>query len=300
MDKKSNNIMVSCVIPTYKRSDTLSRAIDSVLAQSYDNLEVLVVDDNERGTKESEAVKKLVGNYTDNRVKYVDQPKHINGAEARNAGVRASKGEYVAFLDDDDEWHPEKIEKQMAFIQSHPGVDGVSCLYNEYQDGVIFHSCPPYTCEGIHKKIFSREVAVFTSTVLLNKEKLLKSGLFDTNLMRHQDLQLLLDFTKVNKMNVLPEYLVKLHSDSAINRPSLEKLEKIKTMFFDSVSSQLALYSKKEQKEIKAAHYFELAFAAMKEKKIGKFIHYIAKVGLNVKAYRNVMKRFKDRKYINK
>lgn len=294
-----DNRMISCVIPTYKRCDSLGRAIDSVLAQTYDNLEVLVVDDNERGSQESQAVKDLLANYTDPRVKYVEQEKHINGAEARNAGVRASKGEYIAFLDDDDEWLPEKLEKQMNFLSTHPEVDGVSCLYNEYSKGVLFHSCPPYTCDNIHKKIFQRDVAVFTSTVLLNKEKLLKAGLFDNSLRRHQDLQLLLDFTKENKFDVLPEYLVKLHSDSDINRPSFDKLVNIKEMFFNSVSEQFALYSPREQREIKAAHYFELAFAALKEKKYGVFLKYIAKVGFNFKAYKNVINRFKGRKYIN-
>lgn len=299
MNNIFENGMISCVIPTYKRCDSLGRAIDSVLAQTYDNLEVLVVDDNERGSIESQAVKDMLTHYTDPRVKYVEQVKHINGAEARNAGVRASKGDYIAFLDDDDEWLPEKLEKQMNFLSANPEVDGVSCLYNEYSKGVLFHSCPPYTCEKIHKKIFQRDVAVFTSTVLLKKGKLLKAGLFDNNLRRHQDLQLLLDFTKVNKFDVVPEYLVKLHSDSDINRPSFEKLEKIKEMFFNSVSEQLMLYSKREQREIKAAHYFELAFAALKEKKYCVFFKYIGKVGLNFKAYKNVINRFKGRKYIN-
>ena len=136
--------LVSCIIPTYKRSDTLGRAIDSVLSQTYYEIEVLVVDDNEKGSSESADVEKIVKSYADNRVKLVTQPRHINGAEARNAGIRASKGDFIAFLDDDDEWLPEKIEKQMSFMSEHPDIDGVSCLYSEYKKGVKFHSCPPY------------------------------------------------------------------------------------------------------------------------------------------------------------
>lgn len=290
--------LVSCVIPTYKRSETLKRAIQSALDQTYQNIEVLVVDDNEGGSSESNYVKNIVESYSDKRVRLVTQPKHINGAEARNAGVRASKGKYIAFLDDDDQWLPEKLEKQISILNNDNTIDGVSCLYNELSDGKVFHSCPPYTGDGLHRKVFQREVAVFTSTILLRKEALLEAGLFNNTLRRHQDLQLLLDFTKKHKMAVLNEYLVKLHSDSSINRPSYERLVTIKKDFFRAVAPHLDLYSKREQRQIKAAHRFELAFGAMKEHKWFAAIAQILKVGINIPAYRNLMKRMKNRKYI--
>ena len=290
--------LVSCVIPTYKRCDTLKRAIGSVLGQTYQNIEVLVVDDNEQGDEYSVALHDLLKSYEDKRVKLVTQPKHINGAEARNAGVRASKGEFIAFLDDDDEWLPEKLEKQMAILNAESSINGISCLYHELSDGKVFHSCPPYTGEGLHKKVFQREVAVFTSTILLRKEALLEAGLFDNTLRRHQDLQLLLDFTKEHKMTVLNEYLVKLHSDSGINRPSYERLVTIKKDFFRAVAPHFDLYSKSEQRQILAAHRFELAFGALKEHRWLTAIRQILKVGINIPAYRNLSKRMKDRKYI--
>lgn len=290
--------LVSCVIPSYKRADTLRRAVNSVLAQTYDNIEVLVVDDNIIGDEYSKALRSIIEEYKgDVRVKLVTQSNHINGAEARNAGVRAAKGEYIAFLDDDDEWLPAKLEKQMGVLNMNPEIDGVSCLYNEYSAGVLFHSCPPYNADDLHKKIFQREVAVFTSTILLRKNALLEAGLFDNTLKRHQDLQLLLDFTKNHKMMVVNEYLVKLHSDSAINRPTYERLLNIKQEFFRVVNPHLNAYSPKEQKLIKAAHSFELAFSALKEKKVRKALKHILSVGFNIPAYKSLMKRMKDRKY---
>ena len=290
--------LVSCVIPTYKRSDTLKRAVDSLLCQTYQSIEILVVDDNERGSDESNRVAELVDSFQDSKVKLVLQEKHINGAEARNAGVKASVGEFIAFLDDDDEWLPEKIEKQMAILDSDSSIDGVSCLYHELTDGKIFHSCPPYTGEGLHKKVFQREVAVFTSTILLRKKALLEAGLFDTTLRRHQDLQLLLDFTKEHKMAVLNDYYVKLHSDSGINRPSYERLVTIKKDFFRAVAPHLDLYTKREQRQIKAAHLFELAFAALKEKKLFPALGQFIKVGIDIPAYKALYKRMKARKYV--
>lgn len=290
--------LVSCVIPTYKRSNTLKRAITSVLCQTYRAIEVLVVDDNEKGSKESEDVAKVINNIKDNRVHLILQEKHINGAEARNAGVRASKGDFIAFLDDDDEWAPTKIEKQMDILSDDATMDGVSCLYHELRNGIVFHSCPPYCGDNLHLKIFQRQVAVFTSTILLRKNALLKSGLFDVTLKRHQDLQLLLDFTKEHSMYVINEYLVYLHSDSEINRPSYEKLVQIKQDFFKSVNSHLSIYSPYVQRTIKGVHHFELAFAAMKEKKYLKAISHFAKVGLNLDAYKLLLRRMKDRHYI--
>lgn len=290
--------LVSCVIPTYKRSDTLQRAIDSALNQTYQSIEVLVVDDNEKGSKESEEVANVISKINDNRVHLVLQEKHVNGAEARNAGVRASNGEYIAFLDDDDVWLPKKIERQIAYIDSHRDLDGCSALYNEYVGGQLVHSCPLYTEENLFQKIFRREVAVFTSTVLLKKECLLEAGLFDTKLKRHQDLQLLLRFTDKFKLGVLPEYLVQLQNDSAINRPNAQTIVEIKKKFFDSVYDLYNKCSKKDKQLIKSAHCYEVMFAALKQKKIILSVLYFLKAGFHIGGYKLLIKRMKDRKYI--
>lgn len=293
--------LVSVVIPTYKRNDTLPRAINSVLNQTYKDIEVLVVDDNEPGDVYSQNNLNLLSEYKDKGwVIHIRQDHHSNGAIARNLGIQEAKGEYVAFLDDDDEWEPYKIEKQVELLNTHPEIGGCSCLYQELKNGVIIHSCPPYNGEEIHKNIFQRSIAVFTSTVLLRKEVLLKAGLFNPKLKRHQDLQLLLDFTLNNKFMVINEYLVRLHLDSDINRPSYKRLLNIKNDFFEATSHHLDVYSKKEQKLIKSAHEFELAFAALKEKKIMNVITHFVKVGFCIPAYKMLWKRMKNRKYIIK
>lgn len=293
--------LVSCIIPTYKRNCTLPRAIESVLNQTYKDIEILVVDDNEPGDEFFQNNIKILLDYKDTgRVKHIQQAHHTNGAVARNLGIQNANGDYIAFLDDDDEWLPSKIEKQVSFLDGHPDVGGVSCLYHELSNDVIVHSCSSYSGDNIHKKIFQREVAVFTSTILVKKDNLIKSGVFNPQLKRHQDLQLLLDFTLNNKLEVLCEYLVKLHIDSDINRPSYERLLNIKKDFFEATSRHLDVYSKKEQRLIKSAHEFELAFAALKEKKIMNIIKHFAKVGLSFSAYKMLWKRMQNRKYLVK
>ena len=292
------NVLVSVIIPSYKRADTVSRAVDSVLNQSYKNIEVLVVDDNEPGDEYSAQLKKIVDGFHNDRVRLVTQSEHINGAKARNVGIIDSKGEYVAFLDDDDEWLPEKIKKQLAFMKEHENFKGCSVLYNEYKGDNVVHSCPEYTADNLFQKIFRREVAVFTSTVLLKRDCLIESGMFDIRLKRHQDLQMLLRFTKCFEMGVVPEYLVKLHLDSGINRPNADAIVKVKENFFNSVRDLYEGCTKSERKLIKSAHCYEVMFAALKQKKLFMAIKYFAKAGFSPMGFKLLQKRIADRKYV--
>ena len=103
--------LVSVVMPTYKRSEKLFRAIDSVLNQSYRNLELLLVNDNDPNDDNTKLLKKRVEKYkNDPRFHLILQERHINGAVARNVGINNAKGEYIAFLDDDDWWEVDKIK----------------------------------------------------------------------------------------------------------------------------------------------------------------------------------------------
>ena len=104
---------VSVIVPTYNRADSLPRTIDSVLAQTHHDLELVVVDD--ASTDDTKAV---VERYDDDRVTYLAHAANRGGSAARNTGLRASDGQYVAFLDSDDEWHPEKLERQVGELES--------------------------------------------------------------------------------------------------------------------------------------------------------------------------------------
>ena len=107
-------ILVSVIIPTYLRPEYLGRALDCILAQTYQNLDIIVVDDNE---PDSEARLKtegtMEGYLKDPRIRYIKNKKNMGGSAARNVGIEAARGEYLAFLDDDDTYYPEKIEKQL-------------------------------------------------------------------------------------------------------------------------------------------------------------------------------------------
>ncbi len=115
------NPTVSVIIPTYNRANLVSRAIKSVLNQTYQDFEIIVVDDcSEDNTEE------IVKSFNDSRIRYIKHKKNKGGSAARNTGIKRARGKYIAFLDDDDEWLPSKLEKQIMLFEKlskHYGVD---------------------------------------------------------------------------------------------------------------------------------------------------------------------------------
>lgn len=109
--------MISIIIPTFKRSEKLEIAINSVLNQTYQNFEIIIVDDNNPGTEYRKETEEYMKRYKSNeKIRYVKMKKNGGGAAARNYGIKHAKGEYVAFLDDDDVYMPEKLERQLKFM----------------------------------------------------------------------------------------------------------------------------------------------------------------------------------------
>ena len=115
----NHNMLVSVIIPTYKRSvKYLSRAVESVLRQTYEWIEVVVVDDSPNEYIERQAICKYMTEIQgkDSRVIYLQNERNMGGSLSRNRGIEACRGDYVTFLDDDDEYKPQKIEKQLQFM----------------------------------------------------------------------------------------------------------------------------------------------------------------------------------------
>ncbi|SPT53756.1 Chondroitin polymerase [Actinomyces bovis] len=261
--------LVSCIIPTYRRTETLSRAIASAVKQTYPHLEILVVDDNPCGSSFSATVAQIVDSYAscDRVVKLITQRKHINGAAARNAGVAAANGEFIAFLDDDDEWLERKVELQVAKLCADPMVGGVTCLYVVKKNGLTVRECHPYDSNDLQFRILLREVSLFTPTFLCRKSLFEAMGGFNEALERHQDLQLFADFMSHAAIEPLNEVLVVSHCDSTINAPCFNDLVKIKAKFFEIERPTLRNLGWLRKRRIYAAHRFELAFVAAKERK---------------------------------
>ena len=112
------NKLVSIIIPTYNRTFTLERAINSCLKQTYDNIEILVIDDNQPDSHSRMSTETIMVKYSkEDKVLYIKRKTNGGGALARNTGIEMAQGDYVTFLDDDDEYLPNKIKEQVRLIE---------------------------------------------------------------------------------------------------------------------------------------------------------------------------------------
>ena len=260
-------------IPTYKRSDTLSRAIRSVAEQTYNDIEILVVDDNEPGDEYSKSVASMIESLDYDNVSLITQERHINGAAARNAGIRQAVGEYIAFLDDDDLWLPDKIELQVNILSKlDDSYGGVSTRKIYYLNGKQDHISEVWeTDEKQNFDIMSKRLNVSTCTLLLRHECLDKAGYFDENLKRHQEVQLLTYFTDMYKVGYINKILTIIDCTDTGNRPTAQKLLELKNDFFKSIEPILKKYSLHKQRLVIAHNMTEVAWAFYRdgEKKKG-------------------------------
>lgn len=186
-----NNILVSIIIPTYKNRGFLIKSIESALNQDYNNIEIIVVDDNDPLSEYRKDTESQMERYKNNPlVLYIKHSKNKNGAAARNTGIKAAKGDLIAFLDDDDEFLSGKIAAQVKFLSLHTEYQAVYNLAT-----VNGHPIKTYPYEGDATiPLLKNETRMFTPTLMFWKYTIDDIGGFDENFKRHQDYELLIRF----------------------------------------------------------------------------------------------------------
>lgn len=205
-----SDILISVVIPTYSRNDTLKRAISSVLCQTYENFEIIVVDDNPADSEWRKSTAAIMAEYTDPRVRFIQNAKNMGGGLTRNEGIKASKGEYIAFLDDDDEYMPERLEKQLkVFTDSNN--DKLALVYCHArfinkQGKSTYSDCRNFRGNCLFEAMAENCIAA-TSQWMVKKDILVKVGGFP-DVPCKQDSQTILRLLKEGyEVDVLPEEL---------------------------------------------------------------------------------------------
>jgi glycosyltransferase involved in cell wall biosynthesis len=173
----SSDPLVSVVVPTYNRADLIGETIESILAQTLRELELIIVSDGSTDATES-----VVRACNDPRVVFIAQPNSGGPATPRNTGVRRARGKYVAFCDDDDLWRPQKLEKQVAVMEAQPDVALT------YTGGVTFgdqdfFSKSQIRCAARHDHFGSLKYGNFitNSSVVVRKSVLDSVGPFDVD-----------------------------------------------------------------------------------------------------------------------
>lgn len=182
--------LISVIITTYKRPiKILSRAIDSALDQTYKNYEIIVVDDSPHSIERDVLKEALHKNYGD-KILYLQNETNQGACAARNRGFYQSKGEYIAFLDDDDQWLPEKHELMLKAFDSQD-VGLVYCSFLSYKNGKSIKNTQQKVYEGsVFPYLLESNFIGGCSVPLFPRKVLEECGLFDEALPSSQDTDL--------------------------------------------------------------------------------------------------------------
>lgn len=196
---------VSIVIPTYRRAEYLTRAIDSVLNQSHTNLEVIVVDDNNPDTEYRKKTEATMEKYKkETRVKYIKHDINRNGSAARNTGIKHSTGKYICFLDDDDFYFPQKVERQLQYLNNHPEYKATYCGWKIGNKTVI-----PFRVGNLMYEQFMGSNIIDTNMIMMEKSIIEDFGGWDERLKRNQDVAFIIRYFNLGyKIGVVKEALV--------------------------------------------------------------------------------------------
>ncbi|MBL8012336.1 MAG: glycosyltransferase family 2 protein [Candidatus Omnitrophica bacterium] len=186
-------MLVSVIIPAFNRASVLPRALQSVLTQTYEDYEILIVDD-----ASTDDTSDLVKSYTDSRIIYLRHAANRGGAASRNTGIERARGELVAFLDSDDQWEPNKLQRQIDVLQRAGQDCGV--VYTALK-AVYEATGETEMLEVTHRGRFLHELLISNcvrtlSSVIVRRSALLKAGGFDPQLRSCQDWDLYIRLAK--------------------------------------------------------------------------------------------------------
>ena len=209
--------MISAIITTYKREPSLvARAVNSILCQTYKDLEIIIVDDSPADYPYRKDVEETVKEYIKDNpnidIKYIQHESNRGACAARNTGMNNSNGEYIAFLDDDDEWVPTKLEKQIKVILSTDAAL-VYCGSINTNDltGISTEKKTEYYRGNVFEPLIYHNFIDSTSIPLIKSDCLKEIGGFDEQMQSAQDMDVWLRLAEKYTIDYVPEALIIYH-----------------------------------------------------------------------------------------
>ncbi|MDD5222756.1 MAG: glycosyltransferase [bacterium] len=245
---------VTVIIPAFNSGGTISRAVRSVLSQTFQDFEIIVVDD-----ASTDNTAEIVKNYKDERIRCVRHALNLGSAAARNSGVNAARGKYIAFQGSDDEWLPEKLKKQMGVFGSAAAEVGV--VYTDMwritgNEKRYFHS--PKIMPG-HKIIYERAldygiIDIGDGTALIRKEVFDRAGGYDERLRRYVDLEMFIRLSKYFYFYHIPEPLINYFDTEKTVFANLKTLIAARKLILEKYYEDI-----KKDKRVLAKHYLGIS-----------------------------------------
>lgn len=263
---------VSVIIPTYNRSDFIDKAINSVLNQTYSNIEIIIVDDNGKDTPARKAMTEKMRKYEEfSNIRYLKNIKNMGGALARNVGIQESSGQYITFLDDDDEYLPNKVEVQYSEMKRYGWevsiMDGAT--YN--LKGELLSKKRQKISQNPSKKELIRAHLMYhltnTNTFMFKSDSLKSIGGF-VNIVAGQEYMLMLKTIEADlKFGYIPQALVAcyIHDNERLSTGA-KKLEAEKILINEK-KRYFKYLTRKEQRQVLCRHHGVLFYVQLKMRK---------------------------------
>ena len=205
--------IISVVIPLYNKAPYIKRAINSILTQTYSDLELIVVDDG--STDESSCI---VSQCTDRRLRLITQP-NSGVSAARNRGIAESHGKWIAFLDADDEWMPKFLERAIEFVKTHPFLVIIFTNVIGFVDKTVWLDCSfsqPRVLDNFFAFLVqNRGRGITSSSVMVQKQALETLGGFPIGVNRGEDVDIWIRLAMKSKVGFIPEVLTVYHNEVA-------------------------------------------------------------------------------------
>lgn len=227
----SSKPAVSVIISTHNRATLLPRALRSVLLQTFHDFELIVVDDASVDNTDE-----VMQEFIDERIRYIRHEMQKGGPAARNTGIRESRGTYIAFLDDDDEWLAGKLSGQHAKISSSSEKVGVIYCGGEVvsESGKIIRKDIPLCRGNVLRDLLWGPLFGSVTKALIRRECFDRAGYFDENLKSCQDWDMWLRIAKYYDFDYVPEILCRIHQHES----------QISNNFASVISGRIALLEK--------------------------------------------------------
>ena len=258
--------LVSVIIPTYKRPTDLKRAIYSVLKQTYTNIEIKIVDDNNSDSKERVETELLMEEFKDySQIEYIKHDKNKNGSAARNTGWKKSKGTFITFLDDDDEISPDKIKRQVECLNNLDSSWGACyTAYNIIRPNGGYQISSEKRSGYLYIEALMRTMFMGSgSNLFLRKSVIDEVNGYDESFIRNQDIELLTRVTEKYKLAYVDESLLTIHLEIRQFNRTFEQLEQYTKHYLKVFSEKINALPEKDRKRVISVISLERARVAI-------------------------------------
>ena len=261
-------IKVTVITPTFNRCDLIAHAIRSVLNQTHTNLEMIIVDDNPDGSDARKSTKEIIDGFNDERIRYVTNEKNSGPSISRNNGIALATGDYITFLDDDDEYVEDKIEAQLSFMIEND-LDLCFCDGAIYtQDGRLLHERKRNLPLGLDQTGLMKKHLIDhltgTNKMMFKASFLHSIGGFD-NVAAAEEYYLTEKAINAGaKIGNVDRALTKtiLHHGNHITTSKTKIVTE--NQLFERKKKYFSILTKEEVRRVKVRHYATLAFANLK------------------------------------